>query len=88
MFSKSILLLLWNVNVGECVLDIKKHLFFKLDTENAENYGSVQLSLNRTLTINSYQNKEYHCRGKLDDDLQIHQTQVVKEQVVVGNIPL
>ena len=67
MFSKSILLLLWNVNAGECVLDIKKHLFFKVDTENAENYGSVQLPLNRTLTINGYENK-YHCRGKLDDD--------------------
>ena len=71
------------MNVGECVLDIKKHLFFKLDTENAENYGSVQLPMNRTLTINSYQNNEYHYRGKLDDDLQIHQT-----QVVVGNILL
>ena len=26
----------------------KKHLVFKLDTANAENYGSVQLPLNRT----------------------------------------
>ena len=39
-----------------------------MDTENAENYGSVQLLLNRTLTINGYENKEYHCRDKLDDD--------------------
>ena len=46
----------------------EKKLFFKLDTENAENYGSVQLLLNRTLTINGYENKEYHCRGKLDND--------------------
>ena len=40
----------------------KKHLVFKLDTANAENYGSVQLPLNRTRL------RKYHCRGKLDDD--------------------
>ena len=46
----------------------QEHVFFKLDTENAENYGSVQLLLNRTFRINDYENKEHHCRGKLDDD--------------------
>ena len=46
----------------------EKHLFFKLDSENAENCGPVQLLLNRTLTINHYENKQHHCRGKLDDD--------------------
>ena len=46
----------------------EKHLFFKLDTENGENYGSFQLLLNRTLTINGYEDKECHCRDKLDDD--------------------
>ena len=65
-----------------------KTFVFKLDTENAENYESVQLVLNRTLTINGYENKKYHCRGKLDDDPRDPSTQVVKEQVVVGNIPL
>ena len=40
----------------------------KLDTGNAEIYGSAQLLLNRTLRINGYKNKDYHCRGKLDDD--------------------
>ena len=66
MFSKSTILLLWNVNVGVHTRH-EKHLFFKLDTENAENHASVQLLLNSTLTINGYQNTEYHCRGKLDD---------------------
>ena len=46
----------------------QEHVFFKFDTENAENYGSVRLLLNRTLRINGYENKEYHRRGKLDDD--------------------
>ena len=46
----------------------QEHVFFKLDTENAENYGPVQLLLNRTFRINGYENKEYHCRCKLDDD--------------------
>ena len=46
----------------------QEHVLLKLDTENAENYGSAQLLLNRTLRINGYENKEYHCRGKLDDD--------------------
>ena len=46
----------------------QEHVFLKLDTENAEIYGSVQLLLNTSLRINDYKNKEYHCRGKLDDD--------------------
>ena len=66
----------------------QEHVFFKLDTEKAENYRSAQLLLNRTFRINYYENKEYHCRGKLDDDPPDPSDQVVKEQVVVGNIPL
>ena len=46
----------------------QEHVFFKLDTENAENYGSAQLLLNRILRINVYENKEYNCKSKLDDD--------------------
>ena len=46
----------------------QEHVFLKLDTGNAEIYGSAQLLLNRTLRINGYKNKDYHCMGKLDDD--------------------
>ena len=55
-------------NICQCGKEYPRNegeLFFKLDTENTDIFGSIQLLLDNSISQNGHRNTEYQCRGDL-----------------------